>query len=107
MFVTELLSYLPRNDFISKPQSENPQGNLLGSLVTTDLRAPGSGPVPAVVTWQVSLSLDQKSPLSTISALFASQRVLGCLELLDCRGQKIRESDGVICVVVTGTMATM
>ena len=102
MFVTELLSCPLSNDFISKPQSENPQGNLLGSLVTTDLRAPGSGPVPAVVTWQVSLSLDQKSPLSTV-CLSASSWLPGAPGLQRWSG----ESDGVIWVIVTGTMATM
>ena len=68
MFVTGLLSCPLSNDFISKPQSQNPQGNLLGSLPT------GADLSPSVVTWEVSLSL------------IASERVVGCLELLDCRG---------------------
>ena len=55
--------------------------------------APGyDGPLPTdwTVTWEVSLSL------------IASERVVGCLELLDYRGQSREESAGVICVVDRG-----
>ena len=60
MFVTGLLSCPLSNDFISKPQSQNPQGNLLGSLPT------GADLSPSVVTWEVSLSLDHQGPLSSL-----------------------------------------
>ena len=101
MFVTGLLSCPLSNDFISKPQSQNPQGNLLGSLPT------GADLSPSVVTWEVSLSLDHQGPLSSplhcTLCLPASCWLPGAPGLQRWSG----ESDGVIWVIVTGTMAAM